>query len=913
MNWTGGRLQRHSGKSSRGGGGGALTKRQKEHFAKVKANLRTGSQKNITAKWTIFHNIVVEQPHRQSFGNHIDSVKNSECSSRQERGRNEVEREHFTDLYKYNDLTPIPLCRELQDKHTDNRSSSVDIVQRSSIADDDLYNATPPPLRIKREHVASSELRDDPQKYEAREAIERSMEERRRNLLNQKDWVGLNIHHLPKLKFNQPRHDEYIGRRRRVKGGHRARYRKLQTRISSPFATRNTQMREQQEAGYMEGRPPRNGVRISIGGRVVPPGISSSSRPTKVIRQSTPRMKYRALSSDDMLLDDEYIVEDQEDLNSDRFLSIFEARIHGNGEDDNSTRIIPSSRDPGNHGTYRNQENLPNTRREPLLNIISRNEISNEFGGKTSPLSCTAVRSICDTRMKQPVPIHPAQHPVLHLSSPKCNSSVLAQVGGLRSVVSEDQLMDNEMWKEWMPPPTDTEHNNYKGEEHSKTRNLSISPGISAIPALRGKTFSSSRSNDEDSAGQYEHVGSWGGFESSIIQEQSMTVYNRDPSPSDDDDENISYNGMPHSSDVHDQSFSSERCELGNERKTSPTSIQYTNEDHMTIEPQDTRLSQRTSSSIPWDLPRSPSPCMTRPSQSKFLSSPWSIGPPAQQLPISIRKTTELEETAIKCDQISMADQTFGKIKNCPTEGIQKKADPNELWMKFVFDDASEEEDTVLENAMSMRVKLEKQELSPIFSTFVHNSVDSESPLQPRYVAQASSRNTWQDPQQANSSAHRNEFGQSSNYSTFAYRSSVNHDPVGAAARNKSTPYPYKGKCDQTDRNLGSNYRASESVVGSTNSRISNSSTSSSPKTDSLSMMVVSGSQINTSTTTTTQRRFFLEPHRKILFTKPQPFIRSKSDINLSSPDRIVRIGGRDIKMQMSSGNGMFPEEIEDD
>ncbi|TGO55422.1 hypothetical protein BCON_0092g00050 [Botryotinia convoluta] len=918
MNWTGGRLQRHSGKSSRGGGGGALTKRQKEHFAKVKANLRTGSKENVTTKWTIFDNIVVEKPHRQSFGNHIESVKNSECSLRQERGRNEVEREHFTDLYTYNDLTPTPLCREFQDKHTNNRSSSVEFVQRSSIADDDLYSATPPPLRIKREHAASSELRDDLQNYEAREAIEQSMEERRRNLLNQKDWVGLNIHHLPKLKFNQPRHDEDIGRRRKVKGGHRARYSKLQTRISSPFAVRNTQMREQQQAGYTEERLSKNDVRISIGGRIVPPGMSSSSRPTKVIRQSTPRTKHRILSSDDMLLDDEYIVEDQEELNSDRFLSIFEAGIHGNGEDDNSARIIPSSRGPNNHGTYRSQEKRVNPRREPLLNIVNRNGFSNGIGDKALPFSRTAVRSICDTRMKQPMPIRPAQHPVLQLSSPKCNSSVLAQVGGLRSVVSEDQLMDNEMWKAWIPPPTEgtegTEHKKYddegEGEEHLKDRCVSISPGISAIPALREKSFGSSRSNDEDSDGRYEYSESWGGCESSIVQEQSTAVYKRDLFPS-DDVENISYNGIPHNSDVYDHPFSSDRCELGNERETSSISIQYTNEDDITIEPQDTRSSQRTSSSIPWDPPRSPSPCITRPSQSKFLSSPWSIAPLAQQLPISIRQTTDLKETAPQHDQIIMQDQTFGKVKDCPTQGVQKKTDQNELWMKFVFDDASEEEDTILEKTKSTRVEHEKGEPSPTFSTFVHNSVESESPLQSIYVAQANSCITWQDPKQGNSSAYRNEFSQSSNYSTLAYQSSVNHDPVGAAARNKSTPYPYEEKRHNARRDLSTNNCTS--VVDSKNFKISNASISSSPKMDSLSMMAVSGSQTNTSTTTT-QRRSFLEPCHKILFTKPQPFIGLKSDIQLSSPDRTIRIGGRDIKKQTSSGNGMmFPEEIEDE
>ncbi|TGO52932.1 hypothetical protein BOTNAR_0309g00150 [Botryotinia narcissicola] len=901
MNWTGGRLQRHSGKSSRGSSGGALTKRQKEHFAKVKANLRTGSQKNVTTKWTIFDNIVVEQPHRQLLENHIGSLNNSEYSARQERGRNEVEREHFPDLYKHKDLKSTPLCKEPQYKQKSNRSSSFELVQRSSIADDDLYNATPPPLRIEREHAASSELRDAPRNYEAREAIEQSMEERRRNLLNQKDWVGLNIHHLPKLKFNQPRHYGDIGRRRKVKGGHRARYRKLQTRISSPFAVRNTQMRKQQEAGYIEGGLPKNDVRISIGGRIVPPGIISSCWSTNVVRQPSPRMKHRILSSDDMLLDDEYTMENQEDLNSDRILSIFEARINGNEEDDNWTRIIPPSGGPDIYGTCINREKHPNTRREPLFDIVNRNVIPNEFGCKASPFSRTAVRSICDTRMKQPMPIRPTQHPVLQLSSPECNSSVLAQVGGLRSVVSEDQLMDHEMWKAWIPPSReDTEHKNYydegdgegEKEEHLKDRSVLISPGISAIPAFREKTFSGSRSNDEDFGGQYEHTESWRGRERSMIQEQSIAVYNRDLFPS-EKVENISYNGMLDSSDVHDHHFSSDRGELGNEREGPSTCVQYTNEDDITIEPQDTRSLQRTSSSVPWNPPRSSSPCIARHSHSKFLSSPCSNTFPVQQPSIANKKPAELEETAINRDQISMADRTSSKIKDCPTQVIQKKANQNELWMKFVFDDASEEEDPVLEKTTSIGRKLEKREPSPTFSTFVHNSVDSESPLQPRYVAQASSRNTWQDTQQRNTSAHRNEFGQSSNYSTFAYQSSVNHDPVGEAAQTKSTKYPYEKRHDQTYRNLGSNNRTS--MADSTNFRIPNANTSSSPKTDSLSMMAVSGSQIN-APTTTTRRKFLLEPHRKIVFTEPRPFIGSKSDVNFSSPDTIVRIGGRDIK-----------------
>ncbi|KAF7883396.1 uncharacterized protein EAF02_005316 [Botrytis sinoallii] len=293
------------------------------------------------------------------------------------------------------------------------------------------------------------------------------------------------------------------------------------------------------------------------------------------------------------------------------------------------------------------------------------------------------------------------------------------------------------------------------------------------------------------------------GYESAMIQEQSTAVYNRDLFPS-NEVENISYNGMPHSSDVYDHPFSSDRCELGNEREgPSSTCVQYTNEDDFTIEPQDTRSSQRTSSSIPWNPPRSSSPCKARNSHSKFLNDPWSEVLPFQQTPITSRQTTELKETAPQHDQIMMQDQTFGKVKDCPTQGDQNKTDPNQLWM-------NEDEDTLLEKTTSTGFELEEREPSPTFSTFVHNSIESESPLQPRYVAQTSSRINWQDLQQRNSKVYRNEFGQSPNYSTLAYQSSVNHEPIGAAARNKSTPYPYEEKRHIAKRDLSTDNLTSE-------------------------------------------------------------------------------------------------------
>jgi len=55
MNWTGGRLSRHSRKAE-----DSVINKQKQHFARVRNNLTNGSAKRSPAKWSIFDGINVE-------------------------------------------------------------------------------------------------------------------------------------------------------------------------------------------------------------------------------------------------------------------------------------------------------------------------------------------------------------------------------------------------------------------------------------------------------------------------------------------------------------------------------------------------------------------------------------------------------------------------------------------------------------------------------------------------------------------------------------------------------------------------------------------------------------------------------------------------------------------------------------
>lgn len=892
MNWTGGRLQRHSGKSSRGGG--ALTSRQKEHFAKVKANLRSGGQKNSPAKWSIFDKIPVYQSEKQSSERHSIPVKHHEHSSRRKRERSGIVREGWDGRDEYDDEPPRStlLHREHLTRHTNARSPSVEILRRSSLSDDDLYNATPPPLKIKRERVASPGVRDTPKDSKSQESREESMEEKRRKLLNKGDWVGLSIRRLPKLKFNPPKHDEEIGRRRKVKDGHRARYSKHQTRISSPFAARIYQMGERDESRIGE-RASKNDVRISIGGRVVPPGISSSSRPRKIARQSTPRTKDLMSSSDDMLLDDEYIIEDRDDMNSDRFLSVFEARMHGSGGNQDSAASIASSKDRSVHGTHRHRQNPERLELAPLSN------------------------SVCDARMKQPMPTRPAKHPVLHLSSPKCNSSVLAQVGKSDRVVPEDQSMDNEIWKTWTQD-TGYDSFDFQREANTEDRRVSISPGVSAIPTFCDDAFSGSGSGN--SGGQYENAESWRGCESSIMHETMAPDYG-DISRSENTSGN-SQTEVSQSLELYDHPLSVDSRELVSDTGVQLPSDQYTNEDDITIEPQYTRSSesQRTSSSIPWDPPQNSSPALATPYENKFINSFRPKASPLEQRPIVTRQIVEPEETTLQHGQIILPDQNPNTMKDDPERNAQKKTDQNELWMKFVFDEASEDDSVLSQKTISTRIVSkgcrskssegantrtaaswlpvvhEMREPSPTFSTLVHNSVDSESPLRPRYGAPVNDRSTRENSQLESNEASDYATNLSINFSTLAHQSNDYCSPK-PPTRPRGTPHPSKD---------------GRQIAYSTNSKTANPSNSSSSEPESVSMIAVPGSQVDVSEST--QSRSSLGTRRKVVFTKPQPFVGLKASMEFSSPDRTMHIGGRGNKKEISGDYGVIvAEDIEDD
>ena len=126
------------------------------------------------------------------------------------------------------------------------------------------------------------------------EQQEESASAKRWKILMRGDWVGVNILKPPQITFSTPRRDENIGRRRRLTDSHRARYSSRQRHIDSPaFTTKNGPLLIHSSEGRSPRvRPKSNDVRISIGSRVVPPGVSSSSAPKEKHRGSTNRKPF---------------------------------------------------------------------------------------------------------------------------------------------------------------------------------------------------------------------------------------------------------------------------------------------------------------------------------------------------------------------------------------------------------------------------------------------------------------------------------------------------------------------------------------------------------------------------------------------------------------------------------------------
>ena len=294
------------------------------------------------------------------------------------------------------------------------------------ISADDLSDATPEPREVvvKRE-MSVLEVEVDSDKP-ARETVA----EKRRRLLRKGDWVGINIQKPIHLKFSCSKTSDNVGRRRKVSDDHKARYNDKRTRASSSISggTKDHNRRRVPSRESSMAPPARNDVRISIGGEVVPPGASSSSRPSRSLPELRPQFPSfnRSLthSSDVMLLDDnEAHIGGQHSVSHSDSESTSGGKLRGHAVAEQFLASQSSQQAMIGHGP---SPAVPDTIDSPQLRA-----------SRSSSLP-----------LHHPVPKRLSQ--LISSTSLGDACSVTAQVGRIRPKFTSSQAAENEVWKTWM-------------------------------------------------------------------------------------------------------------------------------------------------------------------------------------------------------------------------------------------------------------------------------------------------------------------------------------------------------------------------------------------------------------------------------------------------------------------------------
>lgn len=308
MNWTGGRLQRHS----RNSGGKSLTNIQKQHFAKVRTRLQNGPRAVSPLDFSLFHAAqdrhedtrlkeedarLERQPKRQrtlreydstaALANRLSSMKprltshrrglSSQLRPSREPAERRYPHSHHGEAAKRAPITmPAITIREgVDDLYDDNDEEEPEQYPQSSRRSTSF--TLPPRNPTVLEH--------------------KTLEDQRQSLLEQEDWVGTAIIRPLKISFPTSKNRDKIGRRRKINEEDRIR------RAAPPRQVYEPLLREQLDAHSRGWDDPGLGEDISvrIGGQ-----FHGSQRITlRGVEDAIFGSQHDSGSSDSMLLDRE--------------------------------------------------------------------------------------------------------------------------------------------------------------------------------------------------------------------------------------------------------------------------------------------------------------------------------------------------------------------------------------------------------------------------------------------------------------------------------------------------------------------------------------------------------------------------------------------------------------------------------
>ncbi|KAK0102484.1 hypothetical protein ONS95_006100 [Cadophora gregata] len=513
MNWTEGRLQRHSSTNRKS----TAQQRQKAHFARVQQNLRNGSlnNKNSPVRFSVFGIDVRDRERLDQYLSPAVQGSAVKCDDGARRPRDSLESAQLL-------LHPVPERRasKSRDCESSQRRRPAPLKRNPSQApEDDLYGATPPPRPIKRKHNAGVSESDMASVSEGK-TVKEPLSEIRRRLLRRGDWVGVTRQKPLELVYGSVKDGKDIGRRRKVNEQHRARYRSAQSQIESPFPARNRSHQYEFRGGqHMEGSQPiAPDVRIFIGGRKVPPGVSSSTG-RRYGASTSGKRSSRAVSSEMLLLDsgssrgvlhDGHTRDQYENSRRTESLLLASSRATSHCRLYEATRrshslLALSSQDdlPGWDEEQEQDQGWAGVTEDSLAKLQQNFQGSSESGDKSSDRSSRKAAPDVNLRRN----LHPGQeifssssapmhHPkprtskrsvLLQEGSSQLAESNLAQLGKLKSAVSSSQQHQDEIWRSWVVAEGAGEDDDEQSSEGLLGDGW-ISPGPSMAPPMRPPT-----------------------------------------------------------------------------------------------------------------------------------------------------------------------------------------------------------------------------------------------------------------------------------------------------------------------------------------------------------------------------------------------------------------------------------------
>lgn len=389
----------------------------------------------------------------------------------------------------------------------------------SQALEDDLYSATPPQRSMKRKHDIAILEKDGASQVHQRDE---SLSDIKKRLLRRGDWVGVTIQKPLELVYSSVKDGNDIGRRRKVKQGQRAKYRSAQSHIESPFQARSRP--HAYNDPWMEhierDQPVAPDVRISIGGRTVPPGVSSSTGKRRGPSTSG-RGSSRAVSSEVLLLgsersrglfNNEHTRDRYETFGNPDSLLLESSRATPHRRRDKASQRSHSLLALSNYDDFLgSNEDQDQDKGWVGVTADSLAKLQHDFQGRGSPggKSSNRSREHATPRVDLHRSLRPGQevfssstapmhHPrprtskrsvLLQEGSSQLAESNVAQLGKPKATVSSSQQLEDEIWRSWVAPESEDEVDDNQIFE-GILGNGWLSPGPSMAPPERSPTRS---------------------------------------------------------------------------------------------------------------------------------------------------------------------------------------------------------------------------------------------------------------------------------------------------------------------------------------------------------------------------------------------------------------------------------------